>query len=223
MMLNFSEDGHPVFRGSCALERGALRSKGKSKLSIHFCGDDDMAELVLRTIISVSQLNFYGAVADMCDELTCRISGCSESTGKLVAQNNSETMVMPTELSTKNKTPRTNETLQGNLLHDFEHKIANLPDHLQLMKLCSNVGITKTVPKGQFFTTIDDVELVKLRCSCQAKTLHRDNAASKSERMDPWEHEDRSSFGSGSKLPSRPLRNRDHDELLIWRWNLVPG
>ena len=28
MMLNFSESGHPVFRGSSAFERGALRSKG---------------------------------------------------------------------------------------------------------------------------------------------------------------------------------------------------
>ena len=29
MMINFSESGHPVFRGSSVLERGALRSKGK--------------------------------------------------------------------------------------------------------------------------------------------------------------------------------------------------
>ena len=91
------------------------RSKVKDKLSIHFCGDDKTVEVVLRTIISVNQLSIYGAVADMCDELACRISGCAESTGKLVAQNNSETMVMPTELSTTNKTPRTNDKVQGNL------------------------------------------------------------------------------------------------------------
>ena len=125
------------------------KKKGKGQLSKHFCGDDYTAELVLRTIISVNQLSNNGAVADMCDELACRISDCSESTGKLVAQNNSETMVMPTELSTTNKTPRTNETAQGDLLHDYEQKFANLPDHLQLIKLCSNVGITKTVARGQ--------------------------------------------------------------------------
>ena len=88
MMNNFSESGHHPFRGSSGLERGDLESKGKGKLFIHFCGDDGTAELVLRTIISVNQLSIYGAVADMCDELTCRISGCSESTGKLVAQKN---------------------------------------------------------------------------------------------------------------------------------------
>ena len=58
-MLNFSENRHPVFRGSGALERGALRSKGKGKLSIHFCGDEDTAEVVLRTIISVNQLSIF--------------------------------------------------------------------------------------------------------------------------------------------------------------------
>ena len=90
MMLNFSESGHPVFRGSSALERGSLRSKGGGKLSIHFCRDTEAVEVALRTIISVNQFSVYGAVGDMCDEQAWRISGCSESTGKPVAQNNSE-------------------------------------------------------------------------------------------------------------------------------------
>ena len=70
-------------------------------------------------IISVNQLSIYGAVADMCDELACRISGCSERTGELVAQDNPETTVISTELSTTNKTPRTNDEVQVNLLHDY--------------------------------------------------------------------------------------------------------
>ena len=61
-------------------------SKGKGKLSIHFCGDDNTAELVLRTISSVNRLNIYGGVADMCDEAACGISGCSECARKLVAK-----------------------------------------------------------------------------------------------------------------------------------------
>ena len=44
-----------------------------------------------------------------------------------------------------------------------------------------------------------------------------------SERMDPLEHEDRSHFGGGSQWPSRPSRNRDHDQPFIWRWNLFLG
>ena len=144
------------------LWNGDLKSKGKGQLSIHFCGDDNTAEVVLRTIIPVNQLSIYGAVADMCDELAWRISA-----GKLVAQNNSETMVMPAELSTTNKTPRTNDKMHGNLLHDYGRKLAHLPDHLQLIKMCSSVGIT-------------------------------------------------TSFGGGGQSPSRPLRNRDHDQFFIW-------
>ena len=34
MMINFSERGHPVFRGSSAFERGDLKSKEKGKLSV---------------------------------------------------------------------------------------------------------------------------------------------------------------------------------------------
>ena len=69
MMLNFAESGHPVFRASSALERGALKSKGRGVKSIHFNGSDDTIELILRTVISVKQLSVYGAVAELCREL----------------------------------------------------------------------------------------------------------------------------------------------------------
>ena len=179
--------------------------------------------LVLRTIISVNHRSIYRAVADMCDKLACRISGCSESTGKLVAQKNSETMVMPTEMSTTNKTPQTNETVQGDLLREYERKIANLPDYLQLIQLCYNVGITVTVATGQYFTTLDDAELDKLGGSCRERTFTWRQRSIQSKRMDPWKREDRFSFGGGRQSPSRPLRNREHDQLLIWRWNLYLG
>ena len=91
---------------------------------------------------------------------------------------------MPTELSTTNKSPRTTEKVQGNLLRDDERKFANLPDHLQLIKLCSNAGIVKTVVKGQYFTTIDGVELDKLGGSCREYTLPRDDKI-QSQRTDP--------------------------------------
>ena len=41
--------------------------------------------------------------------------------------------------------------------------------------------------------------------------------------MDPWKHEDRSSFGGGRQLSSRPLRGRDHDQLSNWQWNSLMG
>ena len=65
MMINLCESGHPVFRGSSALEREDLKSRGKGKSSIHSNGSDETVEVVLRTIISVNQLSIYGAVADV--------------------------------------------------------------------------------------------------------------------------------------------------------------
>ena len=75
--------------------------------------------------------------------------------------------------------------------------------------------ITKTVAKGQYFTTLDDAELDNMEGSCREPTLPRDNLIIQSEKMDPWKHEDRSSLGGSSQLPSRPLRNRDHDQLTM--------
>ena len=113
MMFNFSESGHPVFRGSGASKRGSLRRKGSGTFSINFCGDTDAVEVVLRTIICVNQLCVHGAAADMCDELTSRISDCSGSTGRLVAELKSEIMVVPTDLSTTTKPlENTNENSQ---------------------------------------------------------------------------------------------------------------
>ena len=74
---------------------------------------------------------------DVCDELACRISDCSERTFKLVAQDNSETTVLLKELLATNKSLRTDENVQGNLLHIYQ---------LQLTKLCSKIG--------HYFTTV---------------------------------------------------------------------
>ena len=84
MMLNVSESGHPVFCASSALERGELQSKGNGKSTTHFNGSDETVEVVLRTIISVSQLSM---LAEGCEELAWKISKCSEGTGRPVAPN----------------------------------------------------------------------------------------------------------------------------------------
>ena len=178
-MLNFSESRPPVCRASSASERVDLTCRGKGKRSFHFCGDDKTVEVVLCTIISVNQLSIYGAAADMCGELACRISDCSESTGKLVVQDNPETKIIPTELITTIKSRRTDENVQGNLLKLSEQKIANLPYHLQLIKPCCNVGITKTVARRQYFTTFGDAELNNLGRSCREYTLPRSDLLSK--------------------------------------------
>ena len=68
-LLTLAETEHPVFRGTSALERGDLRSKGSGKTSKHFSGSTKNIELLLEMVISVNQLSIYGAVADMIEEL----------------------------------------------------------------------------------------------------------------------------------------------------------
>ena len=134
----------PFFRGSSAFERGDLKSKGKGTLSFHFNGSDETVEVILRTVISVNQLSVYGAVADMCGDLTWEVSRNSKGMEKPGALENLETMVMPPEVSTIDQISPTDARVQGNLLREYEEKFANLPEHLQLTKLCSNAGLAKT-------------------------------------------------------------------------------
>ena len=65
-LLNFSGSSHPIFRASCALERGELRSKEERR---HFNGSHENIELLLCTVISANQLSVYGAIADLCNEV----------------------------------------------------------------------------------------------------------------------------------------------------------
>ena len=69
MLQNFAEINHAVCRGTSALERGELRSKGSGKKSIHFNGSTRNIELLLQIVISVNQLSICRAVADMIEEL----------------------------------------------------------------------------------------------------------------------------------------------------------
>ena len=150
MMINFSESGHLVFRRSRAFERGSLRSKGGGQVSFHFCGDDNTAELYLRTIIFVNQLSVYGAVPEMCDELALENLWFFRKYRETCAQNNSETMLVPTELSTTTKPLLTNETVQGNLVREYERKFAHLPDDIVLIRCAPMQVSQKTADEGQY-------------------------------------------------------------------------
>ena len=148
MMINFSESGHPVFRGSGAFERGDLKSKGKGQLSMYFNGSDKTVEVMLRTVISVNRLSVYGAVAQMCEELAWEMSKSSRSTVKPVAPNNLETMEMPpAEVSKKDQISPTDARVQGDLLRENEQKLANLPEHLQKKKKCAPMLVSRRLLK----------------------------------------------------------------------------
>ena len=147
--------------------------------SLRSKGGGNTVEVVLRTIIAVNQLSVCGVVSDMCDKLASRISDCSESTGRLVAEGtNQRPWFVPTDLLTTTKSLLTNETVQGDFLREHERKIANLSDDIKSIRLCSNTGFTKTVAERQYFETLDDAELAKLGGSCRKYTSPRDDQSS---------------------------------------------
>ena len=51
------------------LKEGNYEAK-KGKKTIHFNGSEQNVELILRTVTSANQLSIYGAVADMCREVS---------------------------------------------------------------------------------------------------------------------------------------------------------
>ena len=122
MMLNFAESGHPVFRARSVLERGDLKSKGKGVNTIHFNGSDETIELIHRTVISFNQLSVYGAVADLCKELAKDSAGA----GKPAANENLESLVIPTEFPIANPISQTDAEVHRKLLREHEQKFAEL-------------------------------------------------------------------------------------------------
>ena len=96
MMVTFAESTHPVFRSTSPLSRGVLKSKGGGKLSMHYCADQETIETVFRTIISVNQLNLYGAVAEMWEEC----DSCHDRTGRPVVEGQFNPLFGPSVMKT---------------------------------------------------------------------------------------------------------------------------
>ena len=139
-------------QSSLSLVRPPSGHRSRLTKTIHFNGSDDTIELILRTIVSVSQLSIYGAVEGLCKELARDPSGA----GKPAANNNLESMVIPTEFLTANLVSQTDAEVQRKLLHEYEQKFAELPAEQKLTKLCSNAGFSKNIDKGQFFIALDE-------------------------------------------------------------------
>ena len=77
--------GHQVFCATSALDRETWN------IVDHVNGDSTNAELLCRTINSVNQLSFFGAVADWCEELAQQMPAlASSSIGKPTAQVNEQ-------------------------------------------------------------------------------------------------------------------------------------
>ena len=127
----------------------------------------------------------------MCKELA-RIS---LGTGKPAANENLESMVIPTEFPIANPISQTGVEVQGNLLREYEQKFAELPEQQKLTKLCSNAGFSNNIEKGQFFLTIDDEAPDEMKGSMSRVHLTSKRGIVPRKRVDPWKHENRPNSG----------------------------
>ena len=144
-----------MFRASSAFERGKLRRKRHGKKSIHFNGSEEKIELLLRTIISANQLSVYGAITDLCTEL-------SEARGNL------KNLI----ICRRWKFLLTPYQQRRNLVQDYERRFEQLSDDQKLSKLCSDACL-RIVEKEQYFFTLDTEEGDKMQHLCREYTMPR--------------------------------------------------
>ena len=140
------------------LSRGQIKCKGHGKLSIHFAATQETIETIFRVIVSASQLNFYGAVAEMCEEY----ESLHERTGRPVVMGQSIVLsAIKTEVSLESDDP-TNQDLQ---LQQYEERIEKLSQQDKLSKCCMDAGFPSVVEIGQYFMTKDTGDLTQIQYS----------------------------------------------------------
>ena len=100
-----------------------------------------------------------------------------KGTERLGATEDLESLVVPTEFPTANQIPQTDAEVEGNLLREYEHKFADLPEQAKLTELCFNAGFSKNIGKGQFFITPDAPD--DMKGSCREYSLPRSEESSR--------------------------------------------
>ena len=99
---------------------------------------------VMSTIISVNQLNIYGAVSDLCDEY----KACHVRTGRLVLAGQSDPLFVPNVMKTP--TPSTDDPAQEDLLQRYQERVERLPEQNRVIKICTDAGFQTAVEVGQY-------------------------------------------------------------------------
>ena len=107
---------------------------------LHFSADGIRLKL-FRTIISVDQLSIYGAVSDLCEE----ISSCQTRTGTPVLAKQSDPVFAPADFLITTPRPSIEIPAQENLLQKHKERLEKLPQPGGLIKICTDAGFLKTV------------------------------------------------------------------------------
>ena len=117
MLVEFADNGCPIFRAMTPLSRGQLKSKRHGKLSIHYCADQETLETSFRIIVSANQLILYGAVANMCEEC--------ESLHERTGRQSSSSLVL-SAIKTEVPLDSDDPAYENFLLQQFEERLEKL-------------------------------------------------------------------------------------------------
>ena len=115
-------------------------------------------------MISANQLKFYGAVADLCNELSEGV----RAPGK--APDHLEKMEIPSDLSIAEHP--SNAQQRRNLVQEYERKFEQLSEDQKLYTLFSDAGL-KLVGRGQYFYVLDTNEGHDMQQLCREYTMPR--------------------------------------------------
>ena len=171
MLLEFAESGHPIFRSTTPLSRRKLKSKGKSKVSIHFSADQDTVDTIYRIILSVNQISIYGTVAAICDEYESH----QHSTGQPVILVGQSIVLgeIKAEVPVHDEKPKDDQII----LQQYVQQIESLSPENRVSKFCKEAGFMRVVEVGQYFVTRDTGDFIRT-VACREYTLPRDDKAS---------------------------------------------
>ena len=173
MLLEFAESGHPVFCATTPFSRGALKSKGRGKLSFHFAADQDTIDTIYRIILSVKQLSVYGAVAAFCEEFEDH----QDRTGELVILMGQSIVLgeVKAEAPLQKESPMNDQIIWQQYIQQVE----SLSLENKVSKFFKEAGFMRVVEVGQYFVTKDTGDFKQFHSvACREYTLPRDDRAS---------------------------------------------
>ena len=173
MLLEFAESAHPIFRATTPLSRGALKSKGRGKLSIHFAADQDTIDTIYHIILSVNQLSIYGAVAAVCEEFESHQDRSGEP--EILMGQSIVLSEVKAEIPLQNESPMNDQIIWQQYIQQVE----SLSLENRVSKFCKEAGFMRVVEVGQYFVTEDTGDFRQFHSvACREYTLPRDDRAS---------------------------------------------
>ena len=172
MMIRFRESGHPVFRATSPLSRGAQKQWRWKTINTLLCRWWTRLILFFAQIISVNQLSIYRAVSDLCDEY----SACQARTGRPVLAVQADPLFEPASLLMTTPILSTDDLAQQDILQKYQERVDKLSQQNRVIKFCTDAGFLTTVEVGQYFMTKDTEEFSQFTepVTCREYTLPRD-------------------------------------------------